>query len=513
MVVVEAADRFGGTTSVSGGGLWIPNNRFMAAHGIKDSRTEAIAYVKRLVNHSGLDSLIERYIDVCNPALDFLEEHTPVRFEMAPHPDYHPLFFGAREVGRCVHEGLYDTNGLGGHKKRLRIGHSWWGYTRNEMYRATHGDPIASDLARINQERKQAGLIGGGAGLVGALLEGCLRLGVQLETGTRARELKLSGGRVGELVVERDGSRDVISCKLGVILASGGFEWNPALVDRFLGVPMVAPGSPGQNVGDGLIMSSKVGAGLATMTEAWWAPMYSVKGDAYEGRQLSRPTTDLRGKPGMIIVNRYGRRFANEALNYHDFGKAMFSFDPDAYEYPNLPAYMVFDQECRSSYGFHTIQPLDGDPDWLVKGSTLTELAESIGIDPAGLIREIDRFNSEAARGVDAFRRGATAYDRHVGDVTKPGVSANLRPIGPGPYFAVKIELGCLGTKGGPLTDIDSRVLAYDGHPIEGLFAAGNSAAHVFGSAYPGAGATLGPALTFGYLAGRAVVTSAVPSS
>lgn len=504
--MIDAADRFGGTTSVSGGGLWVPNNRFMAAVGIQDSRADAIAYVKRLVNHTGLDALIERYIDECNPALDFLEEHTPVRFELAPHPDYHPQFFGARELGRCIHEGLYDTNGLSQHKTALRVGHSWWGYTRNEMYRATHGDPIARDLPRISRERQQAGLIGGGAGLVGALLEGCLRLGVQLEAGTRAVELTRAGDRVSGVVVEKNGSRDVISSKLGVIVATGGFECNSSLVDRFLGVPMTAPGSPGQNVGDGLIMASKVGASLATMSEAWWAPMYSVPGDTYEGRQLNRPTTDLRGKPGMIMVNRRGRRFANEAMNYHDFGKAMFAFDPDAYEYPNLPSYMVFDQECRSSYGFHTVQPRDEDPEWLNKGTTLAELADSIGIDPAGLSEQVEHFNADAVRGVDTFRRGATAYDRHVGDVTKPGISANLRPIGSGPYFAVKVELGCLGTKGGPMTDVDSRVLGYDGTPIDGLYAAGNAAAHVFGSAYPGAGATLGPALTFGYIAGRSII-------
>ncbi len=510
--MVEAANLFGGTTSVSGGGLWVPNNRFMAAHGIQDSRAEAIAYVRRLVNHSGLDSLIERYVDECNPTLEFLEEHTPARFELAPHPDYHPQFFGAREFGRCVHEGLYDTNGLGEHKATLRVGHSWWGYTRNEIYRATHGDPIARDLPRINRERQQAGLIGGGAALVGALLEGCLRLGVRLEAGARALELKRAGDRVTGVLVEKNGSHDLISTKLGVILATGGFEWNSSLVDRFLGAPMVAPGSPGQNVGDGLIMASKVGAGLATMTEAWWAPMYSVRGDTYEGHQLSRPTTDLRGKPGMIIVNRSGRRFANEAMNYHDFGKAMFVFDPDAYEYPNLPSYMVFDQECRSTYAFHTVQPRDEDPEWLNRGATLAGLAESVGIDPVGLAEEVEHFNTDAARGVDIFRRGATAYDRHVGDVTKPGISANLRPIGSGPYFAVKIQLGCLGTKGGPMTDGDSRVLGYDGVPIEGLYAAGNTAAHVFGSAYPGAGAALGPALTFGCIAGRSITRQTRPT-
>jgi 3-oxosteroid 1-dehydrogenase len=506
VAVLEVAKLFGGTTSVAGGGLWIPDNRYMAEQGVGDTREEAVAYIKRLVNHRDLDQLIDRYLDECNPTLEFLEAHTKVRFEVAPHPDYHPDFYGARDYGRCIHQGLYDTNGLGALKDSLRIGHGWWGYTRNELYRAEHGDPIRFELSRLNQERRQKGLIGGGAGLVGGLLEGCQHHAVELHSGTRAVELTRQDGRVTGIVVEKDGVRDRLIAKLGVVLACGGFEWNRSFVDRFLGVPMVAPGSPGDNVGDGLLMAARVGGGLATMTEAWWAPMYSVEGDRYEGHQLSRPTTDLRGKPGMIIVNRFGRRFANEALNYHDFGKAMFAFEPGAYEYPNAPAYLLFDQECRSTYPFHTVEPGDPDPVWLHKGTTLTEVAESANIAADSLTTEVARFNADARIGIDsAFRRGATAYDRHVGDVTKPGSAANLRPLGDGPYYALRIELGCLGTKGGPTTDVNAQVLDLDGKPIIGLYAAGNTAAHVFGSAYPGAGATLGPALTFGYIAGRSI--------
>jgi succinate dehydrogenase/fumarate reductase flavoprotein subunit len=241
------------------------------------------------------------------------------------------------------------------------------------------------------------------------------------------------------------------------------------------------------------------------MNEAWWNTMYQVPGDEYEGRQLSRPTSDIRGLPGMLIVNRRGRRFVDEAMNYNDMTKALLVFDPVAYEYANTPAWIVFDAEFRRTYGFATVGKGTPDPDWLTKADDLAGLAAAAGIDAPGLAAQVAEFNRNAEAGHDpVFHRGETSYDRYRGEPRAP--HANLRPLGAGPYYAVPVHLGCFGTKGGPVTNVDARVLNLQEEPIDGLYAIGNVSANVFGPSYPGAGSTLGNGLTFGHLAGRSIV-------
>jgi predicted oxidoreductase len=187
----------------------------------------------------------------------------------------------------------------------------------------------------------------------------------------------------------------------------------------------------------------------------------------------------------------------------------MFQFDPVAYEYPNTPAWILIDEQFRRTYPVSFLQSSDADPAWLVKGATLADLAELAQIDPLGLEAEVESFNRNAARGIDpAFHRGESAYDLYVGDHSLVGSARTLRPLGQGPFYAVRVELGAFGTKGGPLTTADAQVVDLDERPIPGLYAVGNTAAHVFGAAYPGAGATLGPALTFGYVAGHEIVAA-----
>jgi len=508
VVVLEASGAFGGTTCFSGGGMWIPNNRFEREEGIEDSSDEAFDYARQLITHKGLDSLLRRYLDECNSMIDFLEEHTDISFESAlGHPDYWPHLPGGRAHGRCVSNGLFDSNHLGDLKDKLRHSYFWNQVTSNETYTARHGDrKILFDLPHLMAERAEAGFVGNGVALVGFLLEAAIKHDVQLELNARAVELVKDGDRVTGVIFERDGEQHRVEARLGVVLACGGFEWNEELVDRFLAVPMTAPGSPGHNRGDGVMMAMKAGASLANMTEAWWNMMYRVPGDLYEGRQVSRPTSDVRGKPGTLVVNKYGRRFVNESLNYHDLGKSMKTFDVTNYEYPNAYAYLVFDAQVRSEFRFQDITPKDPDPDWLFRGETLAELAESAGIDVVGFEEQVSEFNENAAKGIDpVFHRGENAYDRHMGDALKEGPERCLRPLGPGPYYAVRVELGVFGTKGGPMVTPDAQVVDHDHQPIAGLYAVGNTAAHIFGDAYPGGGSTLGPALTFGYLAGRAI--------
>jgi 3-oxosteroid 1-dehydrogenase len=507
VVVLERAEVFGGTSSVSGGSLWIPNNRCMREAGIEDSREDALTYLEHVTLGVVPHALLERYVDECQTVIAFLESETGIEFEAnLEHPDYQPDLPGARDGGRTIQNGLYDSKRLGAFKDKLRRG--WTAaapMTRIERDDRRFGKPIDYDLPAVIRQRFRQGFVSLGGALVGELMEACLRLKVRLEAGVRARRLLMVEGRIAGVEAERQGKAEPFEAELGVVLACGGFEWNQELLERFIGLDVPAPGSPPSNEGDGLVMAAEVGAALGNLKEAWWNTMYQVPGDLYEGRQLSRPTSDIRGLPGMIMVNRQGRRFVDEAMNYNDLSKALLAFDPVAYGYPNLPAWIVFDGEFRRTYSFATVAAGGQDPDWLLKADTLAELAELAGISPDGLTHQVAEFNRHAEAGVDpVFHRGETTYDRYRGERRQPS-SPNLRPVRGGPFYAVPVHLGCFGTKGGPVTDTEARVLSVRGDAIEGLYAVGNVTASVFGPGYPGAGSTLGAGITFGHLAGRSI--------
>jgi succinate dehydrogenase/fumarate reductase flavoprotein subunit len=241
------------------------------------------------------------------------------------------------------------------------------------------------------------------------------------------------------------------------------------------------------------------GAALGNMSEAWWAPAISVPGETIEGEPLHRLILTERARPGSLIVDSTGRRFFDEHQNYNDAGRALHAFDPGGYSFPRVPSWLLFDAHYRASYHLGPLRKGDPDPDWILKAGTLAELAELMPVPPDGLEATVARFNEQADRGVDVdFGRGSRLYDRFLG---------SWGPLGDGPYYAVRVLPGCLGTKGGPRTDAEGRVLSLHGGPLDRLFAAGNAAANPFGMAYPGAGGTIGPALVFGARAGRAAAS------
>lgn len=503
VTVVEKASVIGGTTVISGGSIWVPANRYQAAAGVPDSRDAALTYLRRLALGRVDDRLLESFVDHVNPMVDLVVAETGLRF--APnleHPDYQPDLPGACSGGRTLQGGLFDTALLGDLAAKLRPTHSTVPVTKLELDAWGMDTLDRWDWALI-AERTAKGIVGMGAALVGELLHGCLRHGVRVRTEAAAGRLLRSGDRVvGVVVSGRDGEWE-LPARRGVVLASGGFEWDPTLVDRFLGVPMTAPASPPSNAGDGLRMAMAAGAALGNMSEAWWGPMVYAAGDTYDGAPLYRPTSGLRALPGGIIVNRRGRRFVDEAMNYNDLGKVLAAFDPGRYDYANQPCWLVFDERFRQSYSVATATPDTPTPRWMACAPSLAELAGQVGIDPDGLVAQVAEFNEDAAAGRDRrFGRGESIYDRYRGD---PSVTPhrNLRPLGEGPYYAVEIRLGCLGTKGGPVTDERGRVLDAAERPMPGLFACGNVAASPFGPGYPGAGATLGAGMTFGFLSGR----------
>lgn len=301
-----------------------------------------------------------------------------------------------------------------------------------------------------------------------------------------------------------DGIPQDVRASKAVILATGGFEWNTDLVAEFLRGPMTAPTSVPTNTGDGLLMAMRVGARLGNMGQAWWVPAVKIPGDIVFGEQRSNLVNRERTLPGSIMVNARGRRFTNEATNYNALGGAFHQLDPITFTYSNLPAWLVFDAAHAEKYGTFGAPAGSAVPEWVVSAPTIRDLAAQIDVDADGLQETITRWNGFVAREQDEdFHRGDSAYDRWSGDGDHRFTKAStLGRIDSGPYFAVQVESGTLGTCGGPRTDTDGRVLDTHLQPIPGLFAAGNVAAAPTAMAYGGAGGTLGPILVFGRLAG-----------
>ena len=305
-------------------------------------------------------------------------------------------------------------------------------------------------------------------------------------------------------------SGDEVDAERGVVVATGGFEWDRDLVRAFLRGPMTSPTSMPTNTGDGLHMLMRVGAALGVMSEAWWVPAIEIPGEELYGQQRARLILRERTLPGSIMVNRRGRRFANEATNYNALGGAFHQFDPSRFEYANLPCWLIFDHAYLREFGFVTSAPGDDAPSWVTSASTLSELATLVGIDPQGLEATVSRWNELVARGHDDdFGRGDNTYDRWNGDQRfLDSSAASIGSVSESPFYAVEIRSGTLGTKGGARTDADGRVLDAGGDPIPGLYAAGNAMAAVTAMVYGGGGGTLGPAAVFGYRAGRHAAAS-----
>jgi succinate dehydrogenase/fumarate reductase flavoprotein subunit len=506
VTVVEKASKAGGTTAVSGGVIWVPVNHRMKEIGLEDSRAEALGYIKRLADGRSDERLIETYLDEAPQMVKFIEETTPIKFKSIPrYPDYHPEFPGAKPGGRSLEAGLFDTNLLGAWKDKLRRS-PVFGMTAMSVTEATDWGVFSKPRAlpfKLLGERFSQGLVCYGGALVAGLLKGVLDRGIEPILSTAGKELVVEDGRVIGLRAEQGGKEIFIAAKKGVILASGGFEWSKELTARFLGGVVTHPNSPPQNEGDGLKMAMTLGADLGNMSEAWWCPSVDVPGEDYDGQQLHRGEFAIRSLPHSIIVNRAGRRFVNEAHNYNDMMKPFFAFDPVAYDRPNLPAWLVLDKQFVEKYALVTVIPGMPIPSWVQTGETLEALAAKIGVDASALATTVGRFNELARRGVDDdFGRGSSLYDHFYGDPEhKP--NPNLGTIEKGPFYALEVKPGAIGTKGGARVDTKAQVLHVRGVPIPGLYAAGNVMAGISGPGYPGAGITIGSAMTFGYIAGR----------
>jgi succinate dehydrogenase/fumarate reductase flavoprotein subunit len=503
--VYEKSSLLGGSSAISGGVPWVPLNHHQDEAGIADSRDEALAYLASLSLDRMDPTLAEAFVDNGRATIAWLEETTEARFTLLPsYPDYHPENTGGKPGGgRSLDPGLFSYASLGP-----------WAHKIAKSKRSAHlkitdttlgGGTGFLDDAEL-QRRIDADLRGCGNALIGPILKALLDAGVEPVTDAPALDLIAEGGRISGVIVEIDGVPTNVRARRGVVLATGGFEWNEQLVSEFLRGPMTAPTSVPTNTGDGLLMAMRIGARLANMGQAWWVPAVQIPGDTIQGEQRSNLVNRERTLPGGIMVNARGRRFTNEAANYNALGGAFHQMDAVNYGYANLPAWLVFDQTYADKYGSFGTPAGEPIAEWIPRAATLRELVAQVGIDPAGLEATIARWNTFVDNEQDEeFGRGDSAYDRWSGDgAYRFSKESTMGRIDNGPFYAVPIRSGTLGTSGGPRTDASGRVLDTRNEPIPGLFAAGNVAAAPTAMAYGGAGGTLGPILVFGRLAGLA---------
>lgn len=505
VALFEKAELVGGTTALSGGTVWIPNNQPARDAGVEDSRARGLEYLASLSYDMILPELAEALVDGGPEYVEFIHAHTDLRFQLVEgYPDYHPERPGGLPCGgRSIEVGLVGLAALGEWSDRIA------GLPNRLLIRETPLGGGTGVLApEVLAERTEAGSEGLGRGLVAGLLQACLRAGVEISTNARGLRLLTEDGTVTGVEVETPAG--VAEVPAGaVVLATGGFEYDADLVRDFLRGPLTRPLGAPTNTGDGLRMAMRVGARLGNMREAWWAPAVSFPGVRRDGGDNGLLASRDRALPGSVMVNGYGRRFANEAANYNAFGGAFHQLDASRFEYPNLPSFMIFDQSVIDRFGVLGAGPGTPAPDWVTRADTLGELAAALGLPAEQVEATIAAFNEHARAGVDPdFGRGESAFDRFPGgrtlDPDEP--SSTLGPVETAPFYGVRVESSLLGTKGGPRTDREGRVLDVDGDVIPGLYAAGNVMASPTGMVYGGAGATLAVAGVWGMSAGRAAV-------
>jgi succinate dehydrogenase/fumarate reductase flavoprotein subunit len=502
--VFEKNDKLGGTSAWSGGHVWIANNTQMKAHGLEDSVEEGVTYLTALGHGRVEDRFVRAIVENGSKMVDYLEENSHVTFDSIPGlPDYHPEHPGGKVGGgRTLGTPLFPYSELGEWGALIEVNPYYSPFLSMDetpIGAAVPKPPTDEEIARriASDERGQ------GASLVGLLVKSALEVGVEFAVSTPGVELVVEGGRVVGVIVEGPDGRHTVRAEKAVILGTGGFEWNKEYVNTFLRGVLHGAASIPTNTGDALTMTMKIGAALQGMSEAWWVPIAKLP-EGINSMNLAMINND-RTVPGSIMVNSRAKRFSNEAASYNAFGGAFHQLDPSAFGYINIPAWIIHDHDHLVKHGSNG-EPYAGETfPWLVEAQTLRELAGKLGIDADQLERTVATWNENVAKRVDPdFHRGESAHDRWWGDPYNKGVpEATLGPIGEnGPYYAMELSPGTLGTKGGPKIDEDARVIDLEGHVIPGLYAVGN-ASSPFGPGYPGPGGTHGPNMTFGWLAGK----------
>lgn len=505
VLVLEKSSEIGGTTAMSGGVPWIPLNHYMEEHGIKDSQEDAFKYIRRLANGKEPDpALIEVFVDKGREMIKYLHDNTPVKFAVPTgYGDYYANLPGGLIEGRSLDPMPFGLNELGEFADKIR---------RNPIFPpltlAEGGADKDSIDYSVMGERMEKNITTMGRALIGALVKGLLDRNVEIRLETAGVKLfKNEAEEVIGVQAQSNGETINIKTRKGVIIATGGFEWNKELVKAFLPGEPTHHLSPPYNEGDGLIMAMEAGAQLANMSDAWWYPAAQDPSIEYEGRTFNLINSP-RASAHSIMVNESGNRFANEGATYKDMPRKFFAYDEVTQTYPNEEnTWLIFDSQLKDNHLVVTISADEPAPEWMNASNNLQELAGKIGVDPEGLEATVSAFNANAKKKVDPeFHRGTLYFEGMGQGGGSPEL--NIGTIDQGPFYAIPIYFGTLGTSGGPKVDENGQVIGLRGEKIPGLYAAGNAAMAILGPSYPGAGATIGPGMTWGYLAGKAIAAA-----
>lgn len=531
VLVLEKAHKFGGTSATSGGVLWIPNHGL----GTDDSREETMRYLDAVISGPVRRDRLDAFVDQGPEMVRYLRS-MGMPLQVMPWSDYFAEVPGAR-ADRSLVCPMYDSRQLGGEFHLLReqftrfklfnrytldFGEAFGIAAKAPGWKSTLARVIGRYWADVGTRRftRRDRLLSLGGALIGRMRRHLADRGGELRVGASVKSFEMKAGRVSGVEVEHLGQRRIINARHGVIVCAGGFEWNQELRNRYFSVPGDRRWSstPEEaNRGELLQAGLAIGADVEFMEAGWWAPTMSKPMPGVSNfDEIHQAVFDV-GRPHSVCVNRNGDRFVDEACGYDRFGNAM--VQDDLKTGMNAPCWLIFDASFRRKFpaGGYMPSPIMPDraisPDqwdhYIFKAPSLAELAKKIALDPARLQQVVAKMNEYARTGVDPeFGRGSNDYDRTFGD-------ANLQPnpcLGPidqAPYYAIQINLGDLGTKGGLKADARARVLNTDGQPITGLYAAGNASGSPFGNCYPGAGGTIGPAMVFGYIAANDLAADA----
>jgi succinate dehydrogenase/fumarate reductase flavoprotein subunit len=527
VLVIEKSSLVGGTTAVSGGMVWIPGS---AGRGGADGIEAARIYLRHTVHGTFNENLRSRFLARGSEAIAYLEAKTSVRFRPAKdYPDYYPDLPGASLTGRALEPVPFDAKALGRRFIVLRppppellllggmmIDRADIAHFRKAARSMRSAARVAWLVARYGIERlstERGTSLHLGNALAARLHHSLLELGVEIAFNTQVREFVWEAAQSACVVAQDPEGFHLIRARRAVVLATGGFSHDAALRSQYLpaGAGRLSAACP-TNTGDGIRIAIGVGGALCDQNEdnAFWAPLSCFKRP--DGAEACFPhTVSDRSKPGLIAVGTSGRRFTNEARSYHEFVRAMFRSGD---ENPAIPAYLICDRTFLWKYGLGAVKPFSlslrawRKSGYLHRGKTLRALARAIGVNPATLEATVTRFNQDAQMGIDRdFGRGGDAYQRYLGDADH-ALNSCVAPIEKPPFYAVAVYPGDIGTAAGLVTDEHARVLDHSGQPISKLYACGNDMQSVMNGAYPGPGITLGPALTFGYLAARHIAGS-----
>ena len=533
VLIVEKEPRFGGTTARSGGWLWIPGTSLARAYGIAETPEQARTYLRHEAGNNFDAARVDAFLSAGPEAVDFFTTRTALRFDMPlVFPDYHAEAPGGAQGGRSMVTRPFDGRELGDLIKtlgmplpELTVFGMMLGSGKEIIHfmrvtkSLTSAVYVAKRLSRHLMDVLRYGrgmTLTNGNALAGRLAKSALDLKIPMWLSSPVRELTVENGTVTGAIVSREG-RDVrVRARQGIVLACGGFPHDVARRKKMFphaptGNEHYSPGPTG-NTGDGLRLAESAGGhveGRLPNAAAWVPVSLTTRKDGPKGVM---PHFIDRAKPGVIAVMRDGKRFANEGNSYHDFVQAMVKAARPGEE---IAAYLVCDHRTLRKYGLGCVPPFPMPlghhlrTGYLMRGDTLEALAAKAGIEAEAFTETVAQFNATAPQGHDsAFGKGSKAYNRYQGDAMH-GPNPCVAPLENGPFYAIKMVIGDLGTYAGIVTDENARALDAEGRVIPGLYAAGNDMASIMGGNYPGAGITLGPALTFGYIAGRHLADSA----